>query len=160
MSARTAPAHHPNGVHARTDAAIRCLVLRIGITETARLLNVEHSTISRRMRQPGGWPHDDILTLKRLERDLFQDRTIIDAEIAGLFGEAIGEPIAAVQQVTESMGLHGRIIALQARIIADGQVDSRDQQSFDELREQVAASHLADLQGLSSISARLRGGQV
>lgn len=129
MSAVRLTPHHPETPQARVHQVMRSLVYRIGVRETGRLLGYDEDTIRRRLDTGNlnAFGADDLMQLKKRERDEFGTRTLHDAS-----GEAIYGPRALVINVDISgalmreSGEDGGIIAEAAAIMEDGKIDKAD----------------------------------
>jgi hypothetical protein len=149
-------AHHPDSAHACVVRAITALVYRIGLRETARMFKMDESNMARRIKRAHltAWSTFDIMALKKRERDEFGTRDLHEAEERAIYGDEPGAAVSAADHVARGMGLHGDIIALEARIL-DGGINEGDRADIESLSAKLDRTHEADRLALASLRARL-----
>lgn len=158
MTAARLTPHHPNTPQACAHNALRSLVYRIGVKETADLLGCHEDTPPRQLASGNinafGW--DDIIRLKKRERDEFGTTVLHDAEAHALYGDrpkVIQIDLGAVlhREISEDAGIIGRA----SKIVADGQVDAKDLPELEAMLPELQ-SHMEHLKELESgIRARI-----
>ncbi len=108
---------------------LRKLIYRIGVRETGRLLDCDEDTVTRRLATGhlNSFGPDDLIQLKKRERDEFSTRDLHDAESEAIYGKptlVINVDIAGY--LMRESGEDGGIIAEAAAIMEDGKVDRAD----------------------------------
>lgn len=127
MSARVRPPIHPESVQACTFQALRAVVYRIGIAETARYLpGAPNESTVRRTMADNTWEARDVIEIKRLERDVLGTRTIHEAESAGLYGKAVGEAVRVEAEISQQIGEQAELIADANAMLRDGHADPEE----------------------------------
>jgi hypothetical protein len=150
MSARQRPAWFPLGAHQCVVRALHQVVCTIGVMETAKLLCVDDSTITRRIADNTlfPWSAADLLAIKRRERDELGTRTLHDAETAALFEQPTGVAGNVTRDLSREISEDAAAIADANAILADGRVDTKDLPQI--------ASLIAALDRRSANAAELR----
>lgn len=128
MSARKRPAAYPLGAHQCVVRVLHTVVATIGIMETARMVGVDDSTITRRIADNTlfPWSAADLLAIKRRERDELGTRTLHDAETDALFDQPVGVAGNVARDLNREIAEDAAVIGDANAILADGKVDRQD----------------------------------
>lgn len=159
MSAVRLTPHHPETPQARVHQALKSLIYRIGVRESARMLDCDEDTVSRRLATGhiNAFGCEDLIKLKKRERDEFGTRDLHDAETDAIYPRP---PVAVMrvdlatllhQEIGEDAGIIGRA----TKIVADGRVDAKDLPDLEAMLPELH-SHIEHAQELESgIRARI-----
>jgi hypothetical protein len=148
---RLAP-HHPETPQARVHTVLRALIYRIGVRETGRLIGCDEDTVGRRLATGhlNSFGPDDLIQLKKRERDEFGTRELHDAETDAIYGKApvtseINLGAVLHREISEDASIIGRA----SRIMADGKVDAKDLADLEALVPELQA-HMEHVQELET----------
>lgn len=130
MSAVKLTPHHPESPQARMHQALRRLIYRIGVKESADLIGVDDDTIRRRLDTGNvnafGW--GEITALKKRERDEFSTSDLHDEETRAIYRKSdtlvINLDLSAT--LLRESGEDAGIIGEASAILQDGKVDASD----------------------------------
>lgn len=144
--------HHPQTPQARVHQVLTSLIYRIGVREAGRLMGCDDDTIRRRLATGhlNSFGPDDLIQLKKRERDEFGTRELHDAETDAIYGKApmvVEINLGAVlhREISEDAGIIGRA----SRIMADGKVDAKDLPELEALVPELQA-HMEHVQELEA----------
>lgn len=152
MSSVRLMAHHPETPQARVHQVLRTLIYRIGVRETARMLDCDEDTVRNRLATGNlnAFGCDSLIRLKKRERDEFGTRELHDAETDAIYGKApvimeINLGAVLHREISEDAGIIGRA----SKIMADGKVDAKDLPELEALVPELQ-SHMEHVQELEA----------
>jgi hypothetical protein len=132
------PAVHPLSPLARPVEAVKRLVYRIGRRPSWELLGISEATLDRRLVD-GEWLYVDVLRLKLREQDEYRARELHAVETASLYGGPVGEPVAVLSRLSESISDGAQIIGGANAILRDGKLDASDRAEAERMRATLKA---------------------
>ena len=163
MVARKLLPHPPESAQECTLFALRRLIYRIGVKESAALLDVNESNIRRRFETGhlSAWGAGDLISLKKRERDEFGTRELQDAEELAIYGTTPASPISIRQDLGREISEDATIILRANAILDDGVIDRRDLAELEALDRdlQTQVEHRQELcRSVKAAIAQLKGG--
>lgn len=144
--------HHPDSPQERMHQALRSLIYRIGVKESADLMGIDDDTVRRRLETGNinsfGWA--DITALKKRERDEFGSSELHDEETRAIYRKqpvmvlSVSLPESLLRETGEDAGIIGEASA----ILQDGKVDAADLPKLEALliKLQTRTEHSQELE--------------
>lgn len=152
MSAVRLIPHHPETPQARAWTALKALIYNIGLREVAATLRCDEDTVKRRIDTGNinAWGWDDIMRLKKRERDEFGTRDLHDEETRAIYRRdpALVLSLDLSGSLLRESGEDAGIIGEASAILQDGKVDAADLPRLDALLTKLQArqEHTGELE--------------
>lgn len=164
MSAVRLTRHHPDSPQERMHQALRALIYRIGVKESADVMGIDDDTVRRRLETGNinsfGW--GEVTALKKRERDEFGTSDLHDEETRAIYRkrDALVINLDLSASLLRESGEDAGVIGEAAAILQDGKVDVADLPKLDALLTKLhtRAEHTRELEaGIRAKVDHLRG---